>query len=188
MTGRATKGRLTKRGTGRRRTLPAAPRTKAGGLTHVDTAGRARMVDVGKKPVTRRLARAEAFVSMRPETLEAIRTAAIAKGDVLAAARLAGIAAAKRTSELIPLCHPLALDVVTVDLEFRESLPGLRIETEARLSGRTGAEMEALVAASVAALTVYDMCKAIDREMEIGPIELLEKRGGKSGRWTRGRG
>ena len=156
-------------------------------LTHLDEHGRARMVDVGAKGETERLARAEALVTMAPATLAAVAAGALPKGDVLATARLAGIMAAKRTHELIPLCHPLNLSFVGVEIDVDEALPGLRITTEARLTGRTGVEMEALVAASVAALTVYDMCKAMDRGIEIGGVRLLEKAGGKSGHWHRER-
>jgi cyclic pyranopterin phosphate synthase len=154
-------------------------------LTHIDERGRARMVDVGGKEETERRARAEAFVRMAAETLALIEDASVPKGDVIAAARLAGIMAAKRTHELIPLCHPLALSAVEIEIEKDTALPGLRILTEARLRGRTGVEMEALVAASVAALTVYDMCKAIDRGMEVQAVRLLEKSGGRSGEWRR---
>ena len=157
-------------------------------LTHIDERGRARMVDVGGKGETDRRARAEALVRMDPETLALIEDEAVPKGDVIAAARLAGIMAAKRTHELIPLCHPLALGAVEVDIVKDEGLPGLRVVAEARLHGRTGVEMEALVAASVAALTVYDMCKAVDRGMEVTQVRLLEKSGGRSGEWRRGGG
>jgi cyclic pyranopterin phosphate synthase len=155
-------------------------------LSHLDERGRARMVDVGGKAETERVARAEASVKMAPETLAIIEDEAVPKGDVVATARLAGIMAAKRTHELIPLCHPLALSFVGVEIESDDALPGLRVTAEARLRGRTGVEMEALVAASVAGLTVYDMCKAIDRGMEVGPVRLLEKSGGRSGHWRRG--
>jgi cyclic pyranopterin monophosphate synthase len=155
------------------------------GLSHVDARGRARMVDVGDKDPTERLARAEARVVMAAETLAVIQDQAVPKGDVIATARLAGIMAAKRTHELIPLCHQLNLSVVRVDIEPDRESPGLRVTTEARLTGRTGVEMEALVAASVAALTIYDMCKAIDRGMEVTGVRLLEKSGGRSGTWTR---
>jgi len=155
-------------------------------LTHIDERGRARMVDVGGKDETDRRARAEALVLMAPETLALIEDEALPKGDVIAAARLAGIMAAKRTHELIPLCHPLALNAVEVDIEKDGALPGLRVLAEARLRGRTGVEMEALVAAAVAALTVYDMCKAVDRGMEVRQVRLLEKSGGRSGEWRRG--
>jgi len=154
-------------------------------LTHIDERGRARMVDVGAKDETERRARAEALVCMAPETLALIQDEAVPKGDVIAAARLAGIMAAKRTHELIPLCHPLALSAVEVDIGEQPDLPGLRVVAEARLRGRTGVEMEALVAASVAALTVYDMCKAVDRGMEVVRVRLLEKSGGRSGEWRR---
>ncbi len=154
-------------------------------LSHLDDRGRASMVDVGDKDETERVARAEAAVVMAPGTLALIVDETAPKGDVLAAARLAGIMAAKRTHELIPLCHQLNLTRVGVEIEADDGLPGLRITTEARLRGRTGVEMEALVAASTAALTVYDMCKAVDRGMEITGVRLLEKSGGRSGHWTR---
>jgi cyclic pyranopterin phosphate synthase len=156
------------------------------GLSHVDERGRARMVDVAGKAETERVARAAARVVMAPATLRAVCDGSVPKGDVLATARLAGVMAAKRTHELIPLCHPLALAFVGVEIEPDERLPGLRVTTEARLVGRTGVEMEALVAASVAGLTVYDMCKAIDRGIEVTGVRLLEKSGGASGRWRRG--
>ena len=152
-----------------------------GRLSHVDEAGRARMVDVGGKAVTERAAEAEGFVSMRPETLALIRANSLQKGDVLAAAELAGVMAAKKTSDLIPLCHPLPLTSVRVDLEPEETPPGIRIRATAKCSGRTGVEMEALTAVSVAALTVYDMAKAVDRGMRIGEIRLRRKTGGRSG-------
>ena len=154
-----------------------------GGLTHLDDAGAARMVDIGGKPVSERAARAEGFVHMQPETLALIRSGSHAKGDVFAVARVADIQAAKRCAELIPLCHPLALDAVELRLEPRADPPSVRIEAECRLHGRTGVEMEALTAVSVAALTVYDMCKAVDRGMVIEGVRLLEKRGGRSGTW-----
>lgn len=142
------------------------------------------MVDVGGKPVTERLARASARVRMAPATQRLIRDRKLSKGDVLEVARLAGITAAKRTGDLIPLCHPLALDAVEVSFEFSgESL--LRIEALAKVTARTGVEMEALVAASAAALTVYDMCKAVDRGMVVEAVQLDEKRGGKSGHFVR---
>jgi cyclic pyranopterin monophosphate synthase len=156
-----------------------------GGLSHLDEQGRARMVDVGAKDETERVARAEALVVMAPGTLRLIVDRAVPKGDVLATARLAGIMAAKRTHELIPLCHQLNLTAVHVDISADEQLPGLRVVTEARLRGRTGVEMEALVAASVASLTIYDMCKAVDRGMEVRAVRLLEKSGGRSGHWLR---
>ena len=154
-------------------------------LSHLDAAGRARMVDVGDKPVTTRLAVAGASVRMRPATLRMIATGALPKGDVLAVARLAGIMAAKRTSELIPLCHPLQLSHVDVQLTPHAVQGRVDIEASVRLEGRTGAEMEALTAASVAALTIYDMCKAVDRAMEITAVRLLRKEGGKSGTYVR---
>ena len=157
----------------------------AGFLTHVGDDGAARMVDVSAKPETERLARAGGAIRMRPETLAAIRGNAIAKGDVLGVARIAGVMAAKRTAELIPLCHPLALTDVQVRLELDEALPGVRAEATARTTGRTGVEMEALVAATTALLTVYDMAKAGDREMVLVDVCLLEKRGGRSGTWLR---
>ena len=152
-------------------------------LSHFDEHGAARMVDVGAKDVTERLARAESFVRMQPETLSLIRNRQVAKGDVLEVARLAGIMATKRTADLIPLCHPLAIDGVTVDLSILDN-QNVRIEATVRIHGRTGVEMEALTAVSVAALTVYDMCKAVDRGMVLGPTRLLEKSGGKSGHFV----
>jgi len=152
-------------------------------LTHIDEQGRARMVDVGDKADSIRSAAASAVVLTRPEVVEAIRDGAVAKGDVLAVARVAGIMAAKRTSELIPLCHPLRLDTVTVDLDVGED--SISIRAEARCTGPTGVEMEALTAASVAALTIYDMCKAIDRRMRITDVRLEEKDGGRSGHFLR---
>ena len=152
-------------------------------LTHFDESGASRMVDVGEKPDTARMARAESWVRMQPETMRSIVDRNFQKGEVLEVARLAGIMAAKKTSDLIPLCHPLALSAVTVDLSpADESL--LHIVVEVKLTGKTGVEMEALAAASVAGLTVYDMCKAVDRGMELGPTRLLEKSGGKSGHFT----
>jgi len=153
-------------------------------LTHVDASGAAHMVDVGDKAVTTRTAIAEGAVKMKPETLALILAGQAKKGDVLGVARIAGIMAAKKTHELIPLCHPLLLTKVTVDLEPDASLPGIRVRALARVSGQTGVEMEALTAVSLACLTVYDMAKAVDRGMEIGSVRLLEKSGGKSGHWT----
>ena len=150
-------------------------------LSHVDTEGRARMVDVSEKDETDRVAVAGARVQMKRETLARIQAGEIAKGDVLATARLAGIMAAKRTAELIPLCHPLALTSVAVDLECKPETSAVEITATCRLKGRTGVEMEALTAASVAALTIYDMCKAIDRGMMVTDLRLLKKSGGKSG-------
>src|SRR4051812_13042605 len=154
------------------------------GLTHFDEAGGSRMVDVSAKAVTLRTARASGLVRMRPETLALIVDRKLAKGDVFEVARLAGILAAKRTGELIPLCHPLGLDAV--ELTFTAVGPGtLRIEATAKGEGRTGVEMEALTAVSVAALTVYDMCKAVDRRMVIDQVRLEEKTGGRSGHFRR---
>jgi indole-3-glycerol phosphate synthase len=154
-------------------------------FTHLDSEGRARMVDVSDKAETDRVAVAGARVVMRPETLERIRSGDVAKGDVLAVARLAGIMAAKRTAELIPLCHPLALTSVGVELVCVPERAAVEITATCRLHGRTGVEMEALTAASVAALTVYDMCKAVDRGMVITDLRLLRKSGGRSGDWER---
>jgi cyclic pyranopterin phosphate synthase len=150
-------------------------------LSHTDTEGRARMVDVSEKAETDRVAVAGARVVMRPETLARIRAGDVAKGDVLATARIAGIMAAKRTAELIPLCHPLALTSVAVELACVPERSAVEITATCRLRGRTGVEMEALTAASVAALTIYDMCKAIDRGMTVTDLRLLRKSGGKSG-------
>lgn len=156
------------------------------GFTHFDAEGRAVMVDVSAKAETKRTATAEGCVVMAPETLAAIREGQVAKGDVLSVARLAGIMAAKRTPDLIPLCHPLALSSVAVDLVADLALPGVRITATVGLTGRTGVEMEALTAVSVAALTVYDMCKARDRAMRIEGLRLLRKEGGKSGLYEAG--
>lgn len=153
-------------------------------LTHFDDDGASRMVDVGQKAVTQRMARASGQIRMAPATKATIRDRKLAKGDVLEVARLAGIMGAKRTAELIPLCHPLGLDAVTVDFEF-EGADLLRIEAEVRVTARTGVEMEAMVAVSTAALTVYDMCKAIDRSMAVEWVRLEEKSGGKSGHYRR---
>jgi cyclic pyranopterin phosphate synthase len=153
-------------------------------LSHINSAGEANMVDVSDKAVTQRRAVAQATVQMRPETLLAIQNDELKKGEVLAVARVAGIQAAKRCSDLIPLCHPLPINKVKIDFEAL-SATQLRIQAECRVSGQTGVEMEALTGASVAALTVYDMCKAIDKAMVISDVCLLEKQGGKSGEWTR---
>jgi cyclic pyranopterin phosphate synthase len=150
-------------------------------LTHLDAAGEANMVDVGAKAETERTAVAEGTVTMQPETLRVILAGNAKKGDVVGMARIAGIMAAKRTHELIPLSHPLLLTKISVDIEPDEALPGLRVTAMARVTGKTGVEMEALTAASVACLTIYDMAKAIDRGMVLGGIRLVEKRGGKSG-------
>jgi cyclic pyranopterin phosphate synthase len=154
-------------------------------LTHADAEGRARMVDVGAKIETARTARAEGTITMNDEALEAIERNTLAKGDALSAARIAGVMAAKRTSDLIPLCHPIALTDAGVDIEVDRALPGLRVRAWASTRGRTGVEMEALTAVSVALLTIYDMAKALDRGMEISEVRLTEKRGGKSGDWKR---
>jgi len=151
-------------------------------LTHIDGDGAAHMVDVGDKADTIREAHAEGRISMKLELLEAIRTNAIKKGDVLATARIAGIMAAKKTSDLIPLCHPLALTKVAVDFRFLDD--GILVRSMARLNGKTGVEMEALTACSVALLTIYDMSKAMQKDMVIHDIRLLSKSGGKSGDWT----
>jgi len=150
-------------------------------LTHLDEHGRARMVDVGDKPDTVRIAIARGEIHMKKETLDLIRAGQIKKGDVLTVAQIAGISAAKRTSELIPLCHPLPLTKVDVDLVLDDSLSGVVITATARTTGKTGVEMEALTAVSVAALTVYDMAKAAEKTMRIQNIRLVEKHGGQSG-------
>ena len=157
-------------------------------LTHLGRRGEARMVDVSKKPPTERLAVAEGRVIMRKSTLEIVRKGDAKKGDVIGAARIAGIMAAKRTHELIPLCHPLSLTRVEVDITPDEKLPGLIVRATAGATGNTGVEMEALTAASVACLTVYDMVKAVERGMRIEGIRLIEKRGGKSGHFLGGVG
>jgi len=154
-------------------------------LTHVNAEGKAAMVDVGAKEITERAATAEGWVKMSPEAFARVRDNTLAKGDVLAVARIAGVMAAKRTAELIPLCHQLPLNQVTVEPVLDESLPGVHISATARVTARTGVEMETLTAVSVAALTVYDMVKAIDRAMEIGPIRLTAKSGGRSGDYAR---
>jgi len=158
--------------------------TVAAGLSHIDAQGRARMVDIGDKPVTEREAVARGVVRMRPATLRLIRSGKIAKGEVLAVARVAGIMAAKRTAEWIPLCHPLPISVAGIDFTTRGA-GTLEIEAHVKVTGRTGVEMEALAAVSAAALTVYDMCKAVDRGMVIADIRLMEKRGGRSGAYRR---
>ena len=154
-------------------------------LTHLAASGEASMVDVGAKPETERTAIAEGAVTMLPATLAAILAGNAKKGDVIGTARIAGIMAAKRTHELIPLCHPLLLTKIAVDIEPDETLPGLRVQALARVTGRTGVEMEALTAASVACLTIYDMAKALDRGMTIEGVRLLAKSGGRSGDWER---
>ncbi len=153
-------------------------------LSHFDDQGASRMVDVGGKPITQRTARASSTIHMSAQTLALVRDKKLAKGDVLEVARLAGIMAAKRTGELIPLCHPLPLDAVTVDFSFPDAT-SVRIEATVQCTARTGVEMEALTAASIAALTFYDMCKSADRGMTIDGLRLEEKSGGRSGAWRR---
>lgn len=153
-------------------------------LTHIGDDGAARMVDVSDKAVTARTARAQAILAMRPETLTEIRSGNVPKGDVFAAARIAGIQGAKRTSELIPLCHPLPLSTVTVDFDVVGENK-LRIDVRCKVSAKTGVEMEALTAASIASLTVYDMCKSMDRGMRIESVQLIAKDGGAGGAWRR---
>ena len=152
-------------------------------LTHLDERGEARMIDVTEKAVTTRTATASGAVVMQSATLELILAGDAAKGDVIGTARIAGLMAAKRTHELIPLCHPLALSKISVDIEPDAALPGLRVTAFAKLDGKTGVEMEALTAVSVACLTIYDMAKAADRSMRIADIRLEEKTGGRSGHW-----
>src|SRR2546426_9765100 len=152
-------------------------------LTHIDDTGRARMVDVTAKDETVRVARSEAFVEMSAATVKLLRDNGLPKGNAIEVARIAGIQAGKKTSELIPLCHPLALTHLDVSIDVTDS--GARIETVARTKAETGVEMEALTAATVAALTLYDMCKAAEKGISIGPVRLLEKSGGKSGHWVR---
>ncbi len=154
---------------------------KSGKLTHVDESGKARMVDVGDKPETERLAIAEGEVVMKPETLALIRAGALKKGDVLTVAQVAGISGAKRTSDLIPFCHPLPLNHISVDFALDDELPGVRITATAKTTGKTGVEMEALTAVSIAALTVYDMAKAAEKTMRIQNVRLVRKTGGQSG-------
>lgn len=153
------------------------------GLSHFDNDGQAHMVDVSNKPVTDRIATAESWIKMTPATLDLIKQGTAKKGDVLGIARLAGIMAAKKTSDLIPLCHPLPITKVTVDLKPDDTLPGVQIIATVKTSGQTGVEMEALTAASTAALTVYDMVKAVQKDMEIGGVRVTLKDGGKSGRF-----
>ena len=153
------------------------------GLTHFDESGAAQMVDVSEKPATARTATAAAWVKMHPETLAIVEEGSASKGDVIGVARLAGIMGAKRTAELIPLCHPLPISKATVEIEPDRDLPGLRISATVKTTGPTGVEMEALTAASTAALTVYDMLKAVERGMEIGGLRVTLKDGGKSGRY-----
>jgi len=156
-----------------------------GKLTHFDGEGRARMVDVGRKAATRRVAVVSGKVVMKPETLRRIVDKKMEKGDVFGVARVAGIMAAKRTGEIIPLCHPLSVDTVAIDFQPDMGKSEVKIETTVKSTGKTGVEMEALVATAAAALTIYDMCKAVDRGMKISEIMLLKKSGGKSGRYLR---
>lgn len=155
-------------------------------LTHVDDRGAASMVDVTAKDETDRLARASGVIRMQQATLDAILANTLEKGDVLAVARVAGVMAAKRTAELIPLCHPIPLTDVQIDIEPDPGLPGLRVEATVRTFGRTGVEMEAISAVCVTLVTVFDMVKAVDRRLLVTDVQLLEKRGGRSGHWTRG--
>lgn len=150
-------------------------------LTHLDESGRAEMVDVGAKPESERTATAAGEIRMAPDTLRLIREGALKKGDVITIARIAGIMGAKKTSELIPLCHPIPINKIAVDIELDDAHSKINITATVRTTGKTGVEMEALTAVSVAALTIYDMAKAVDREMQIGAIRLLEKRGGVHG-------
>ena len=154
-------------------------------LSHLDEQGRARMVDVSEKEVTSRIAIARGTVHMRPETLALILEDKIEKGDVFSVARVAGIMAAKKTSELIPMCHPLNITSVEIDLTAQQEPARVEIEASVRVSGKTGVEMEAMTAVAVAGLTIYDMCKAVDREMSLGEIRLVKKSGGKSGTFIR---
>jgi cyclic pyranopterin phosphate synthase len=154
-------------------------------FTHLDETGTARMVDVSQKPATERLARASGVITMARETLRAIRDNSLKKGDVLAVARVAGIMAAKRTAELVPLCHQLPLSDIKVDLTLDETLPGVRVESTVVTVAPTGVEMEAIIAVSVTLITIYDMAKGMDKGMEIGEIALREKRGGRSGHYLR---
>ena len=157
-------------------------------LTHVGPSGEARMVDVSAKPATARLARAAGAISMQPTTFAAIRDNTLAKGDVLAVAKIAGVMAAKRTADLIPLCHPLPLSDIQVTLSLDPGLPGVQVEVTARTTGPTGVEMEAITAVAVTLITVYDMAKGVDKGMMIKDIRLLEKAGGRTGHWQRGKG
>lgn len=150
-------------------------------LTHIDPSGKARMVDIGDKPVSDRIAIARGEIIMSQETLELIKAGNMKKGDVLTVAQIAGISAAKRTSELIPLCHPLQLNSIKIDFQMNPDLPGVVIQAEVKTSGKTGVEMEALTAVSVAALTIYDMAKSAEKTLRIQNISLIEKKGGKSG-------
>lgn len=154
-------------------------------LSHVDDAGAARMVDISAKAATARMARARGCIRMKAETLALIRDNQLAKGDVLTVAKIAGVMGAKRTADLVPLCHPIALSDIDLRLWLDDSLPGVWVEATARTTGQTGVEMEALTAVSVSLITLYDMAKGVDKGMELGQISLHEKRGGKSGDWVR---
>jgi cyclic pyranopterin phosphate synthase len=154
-------------------------------LTHTDGSGQARMVNVSDKERTHRFAKARGIIKMRPETLDAIRQNTLKKGDALSVAKIAGIMAAKKTSELVPLCHSLSLTDVQVTLELDPQIPGIRVESTAETTGETGVEMEAIVGVSVTLITLYDMAKGIDKEMELGQVSLIEKRGGRSGHWVK---
>ncbi len=157
-------------------------------LTHINETGEAHMVDVGDKETTSRMAIAEGQVKMQSETMDMIRSGNAKKGDVIATARIAGIMAAKKVPDLIPLCHPIEISKITLDIQPDSSLPGYIVRATTKVMGRTGVEMEALTACSVACLTIYDMAKSVDRGMEIGPVKLVEKSGGKSGHWKAGEG
>lgn len=150
-------------------------------LTHIDSKGNAKMVDVGEKPISHRIARAKGQVRLLPSTLEMIKNGLMKKGDVLTVAKIAGIQGAKKTSELIPLCHPLIINQINVEIKLDEELPGIQIEASVITDGKTGVEMEALTAVSIAALTIYDMVKAVEKSAQIEKIRLVEKRGGMSG-------
>ena len=164
--------------------LPPAQSQPASGLTHFDAQGQAHMVDVSGKAETHRIARAAGVIRMQPATLALIQGGTAKKGDVIGIARIAAIQASKRTAELIPLCHPLPITKVAIDIEPDHSLPGFVLQATVKVNGQTGVEMEALTAVQVGLLTVYDMCKAVDRGMVMGEIRVLEKHGGKSGDWV----
>ena len=154
-------------------------------MSHFDETGRARMVDISGKPVTDRMARARGVIRMKRETLDAIRSGATKKGDVIAVARIAGIMAAKKTPELVPLCHPIPLTDVDLTIDLDDSLPGARVTGSVKTAAQTGAEMEAVCAVTVTLITIFDMVKGLDRDLEIGEITVVEKLGGKSGHWAR---
>ena len=154
-------------------------------MSHFDSSGRARMVDISGKPVTERMAKARGVIRMKRETLDAIREGTTRKGDVIAVARVAGIMAAKKTADLIPLCHPIPLTDVDLTIDYDDDLPGARVTATAKTAAQTGVEMEAIVAATVTLVTMFDMVKGMDRELEIGEITVTEKLGGKSGHWVR---